>query len=215
MSFFNELSELIGEEYSLDLSIRVKNGKVMVSAIPIMLTKNVNVKFQSIVVSGTPRELDIGFIQAIKSPLKGVDKLLVSGDSFVKEEKKSTPKKQEAKPVEKKEEKPKPEPEPVNKDLAGLEDEEWGEDPVAEGKVPESAGESADSKQAEEPVLEENETFDENTGEVMGAATEIDDSDLAQEPKTVKKPPETEPEPEKEEEKDDGQIEMFNDDDWG
>jgi len=103
MSIFKRLSELLGEGYSLNLTIQMKGNKMSVTSLPKSIMPNPGPamkNMQPIVVTGTPDELDIGFLAAIAQPLAGVNKLIVSGDSFVKKEK-GTAKKTEEKPAEK------------------------------------------------------------------------------------------------------------------
>ena len=105
MSIFKRLSEIIGEGYSLNLTVQMKGSKMSVTVLPKTIMKNPGPEFktmQPIVITGTPDELDIGFLAAIVQPLAVVNKLTVSSDTFVKP-KKSTTKKAEEKPAESKE----------------------------------------------------------------------------------------------------------------
>jgi len=106
MSIFKRLAEIIGEGYSLNLTVQMKGGKMSATVLPTLIGKDVKPEFktmQPIVITGTPDELDVGFLAAIVQPLAIVNKLTVSGDTFVKPKKGST-KKAEEKPVVKKEE---------------------------------------------------------------------------------------------------------------
>ena len=102
MSIFSRIAEIIGEDYMLNLTIQKKGNKLSVVVLPKGLLKNPGPEFkamQPIVLTGTPAELDAGFLAAIVLPVAGLNKLTVSGGSFVKE-KKATTKKADEKPAE-------------------------------------------------------------------------------------------------------------------
>jgi len=187
MNFFSNLSKLMGDEYSLEMSIALKKEKLSVSVIP--KTNALKKDFQPVLITGTPDELDGQFISAIAEPVKELNSLVVSAKTFVKEEKaKSTKKEDKSKEEPVKEDKPK-EPE-KNPDTSKL-----------DFDSPEPEKEPVEELVDQEPEEEETaETFSETTGEVF--------------PDSV--PPEQEEElpiaPEPESNPD--QTKMFDDEEW-
>jgi len=188
MSFFSRLTEIIGEEYSVQITVQKKGRNLSVSVLP----KTIDPKdkagktLQPILVTGTPDQIDSGLISAIAQPVAALNQLVVSGKAFVKEEKKS----------------PKKKDEPVK--------EEKKEDVSAQTTLkPASEIKKEKPEPAKEAVAEPApaETFDEDTGEVMPVAEEMPESEPAAEP-------EAEPAAAESEVADGGQSNMFDDEDW-
>ena len=102
MSFFSRLTEIIGEEYSVQITVQKKGRNLSISVLPNAIGKEKSGKtLVPVVISGTPDQIDAGLISAIAQPIASLNQLVVSGQAFVKEEKKSTTKK--AEPVKKNE----------------------------------------------------------------------------------------------------------------
>lgn len=153
MSFFSQLSEIIGEKYSVQITVQKKGGKLSVSVVPTILdAKDETAKktMVPVVATGPADQIDLGLIAAIASPLNALNELVISGDSFTKESKT----------------KPKPAEKPKAQQTLDLSKEEV-KDPPKPKEEPK-----------QEPAKEEpdTETFDEDTGEVMSLPAE-DDAD--------------------------------------
>lgn len=185
MSFFSRLSELIGEEYSVQITIQKKGGNLSVSVVPKALEAKdkAGKTIVPIVVTGTPDQIDAGLISAIAQPVASLNQLVVSGQAFVKEEKKTTTKKDE--PV-KKEESPQQTLKPVTPVVAKSET-------AKKPEVEEVKTTSTD------PALAE--TFDEDTGEIMPVSEMMDEEPTAAEASDT-------------DQEDPSQKAMFDDEDW-
>src|SRR6185503_15480378 len=80
-NFFTEM-EPITDEVEVSLTIKSKGGIISVLVMP----KATSTKIKQITISGTAAELDAGFIESIKQPLKSVAGMQVnvgSGESGV------------------------------------------------------------------------------------------------------------------------------------
>ncbi|SHK93589.1 PRTRC system protein E [Chitinophaga jiangningensis] len=76
MSFFVELAQL-GNNIDIDIRIKQKGGSFTVSVLPAMHGLTIPV-----IVTGTPEELDGGFLSAISLPVKEAMGLVVNADDF-------------------------------------------------------------------------------------------------------------------------------------
>ena len=200
MSFFNRLAEIIGEEYSVQITAQKKGHQLSVSIVP----KTISDKDKAgktivpIVITGTPDQIDAGIIAAIAQPVQSLNQLVVSGQAFTKDVKKATTDKK-AKPVV--EEKPKENSldfrtdESATKAVEKLESVEKS-DTASKPDVAEVKITSAST----------SESFSEDTGEAMPSPGDLIDKPVEAE---IKGAPALEEAPVP-----DGQNNMFDDEDW-
>jgi len=188
MSFFKKLSDLIGDEYSVQLVIQQKGKKMSVSVVPHVLDKKSELSkqtMQPIVLSGYPEDIDMSIIPHLAEPIGAFNSMVVSGNSFVKEKPKPRAKKGEEKPKE---------------------------EILAPEVVPKPIVE------APKPKAETEDTVDEDSGVVMPMAATLDDDDPpfeADAPTELNKTQETNPEAQSPTvSQDQGQGDMFDGDDW-
>jgi PRTRC genetic system protein E len=194
MSFFSQLADIIGDNYSVQITVQKKNQKLSVSVLPQSLKKGDEAskqKLTPIVATGTPHDIDIGLIPAIAAPLGEFNELVVSGESFVN----ST----DRKPTAKKEE-PAKKPD-IQTELKMDAPPEKKEETV-KAETPTTTEEAKPEPEKKEEV---SETFDEDTGEVLAAAATMDD-DEDEDEQVEEKPKDPEPAGD--------QSEMFDDEDW-
>jgi len=86
MKFFNEISNLLPEGVDLNLTIRKNGGELTVSIIPKTDAKDeAKNSIIPLVVSGTPEELESGFMNAISKPITKVTGLLIGMSEFEKQ----------------------------------------------------------------------------------------------------------------------------------
>lgn len=188
MSFFSRLAELVGEDYIVQIAVQKKGNSLSVSVLPKSAHDKSTTKgtIVPIVISGSPDQIDQGIISAIAQPIQSLNQLVVSGDAFVKQEKKSS--KPTTVKTEPKKEEPKKEENTLQFDKAG---------PVKE---------EVKVEKKEDPPKEEPDKTDGSLEESTGDA-ELGPGDLVEE--TASKT-----EPVAAENGDDGQNVMFDDEDW-
>ena len=193
MSFFNRLAELVGEDYIIQIAVQKKGNSLSVSVLPKSAHDKSTTKgtIVPIVISGSPDQIDQGIISAIAQPIQSLNQLVVSGDAFIKQEKKSsksTTAKEEKKEEPKKEEAPKENTLDFDQPAKTTPEKPKKEETVkAEEPKEETALESAESA----------ESLDESTGDELGPADVVDEPVAAEA-----------------ENGDDGQNVMFDDEDW-
>lgn len=88
MEFFKKINELLGEGCTLVMNVAKKGDKLVIGVLPgNPLVKDVAAKnVAPLNITGTPEELDEGFIGAISEPIARVSGLLVDMASFEKAE---------------------------------------------------------------------------------------------------------------------------------
>lgn len=187
MSFFSRLAELVGEDYIVHIAVQKKGNSLSVSVLPKSAHDKSTTKgtIVPIVISGSPDQIDQGIISAIAQPIQSLNQLVVSGDAFVKQEKKSS--KPTTVKTEPKKEEPKKEENTLQFDKAG---------PVKE----EVKVEKKEDPPKEEPVKEES--LEESTGDAELGPGDLlsDDEPVASKSAAA--------------EVEDGQNVMFDDEDW-
>jgi PRTRC genetic system protein E len=85
--FFTQINQMMNQRVDITLVIRKKDGTLTVSAIPKVngLKDEAQNHIVPLVVTGTPEELDSGFIQAICQPMQKATGLLTNMSSFEKQ----------------------------------------------------------------------------------------------------------------------------------
>jgi len=115
MSFFEQLSAIIGEGYQISLNVQMTKGKMSVSVLPKSLKEKDELSKKNlapVVATGTPAQIDAGLIAAIVNPIREINEIVVNKDSFIDEKKKTkTPAKKAGTPKPTKSEPATPEPE--------------------------------------------------------------------------------------------------------
>lgn len=196
MSFFSRLAELVGEDYIVQIAVQKKGNSLSVSILPKSAHDKSTTKgtIVPIVISGSPDQIDQGIISAIAQPIQSLNQLVVSGDAFVKQEKKSS------KPTTVKTE---PKKEESKKEENTLQFDSPSKPAIVGGKA--SSSSSGDVHIEAGPKEEPDKTdgsLEESTGDA-----ELGPGDLVEE--TASKT-----EPVAAEDGDDGQNVMFDDEDW-
>jgi PRTRC genetic system protein E len=100
MNFFKELAA-IAPGVQLTMTVKEKNGKLTISLLPDGLAH-----VKPLIMTGTPDELDEGFINAIRQPVLDAQGIVVQNEAFQKslEEAKNTKPEKGGKPAPKKKE---------------------------------------------------------------------------------------------------------------
>lgn len=83
---FKEFASMLGDGDTLNITIKKKEEKLIISIVPKVykVKDDVHNKISPLVVSGTPEELEEGFIAAISSPIQKVTGLLANAKEFEK-----------------------------------------------------------------------------------------------------------------------------------
>jgi len=103
--FFTQINQMMNQSIDITLVIRKKEGQLMVSAMP----KSNGLKDEAqnhivpFTVTGTPEELDMGFIQAICQPIQKATGLLTNMSNFEQQAEKAAANSKAAKELKDKE----------------------------------------------------------------------------------------------------------------
>jgi len=103
--FFTQINQMMNQSIDITLVIRKKEGQLMVSAMP----KSNGLKDEAqnhivpFTVTGTPEELDMGFVQAICQPVQKVTGLLTNMSNFEQQAEKAAANSKAAKELKEKE----------------------------------------------------------------------------------------------------------------
>lgn len=89
---FKELASMLGENDTLNIIITRKGEKLIMSILPKVykVKDDIQKKISPFTISGTPEELEEGFINAISSPIQKVTGLLTNTREFEKSAEKAT-----------------------------------------------------------------------------------------------------------------------------
>ena len=103
--FFTQINQMMNQGVDITLVIRKKDGTLTVSAMPKAngLKDEAQNHIVPFVVTGTPEELDMGFIQAICQPIQKVSGLLTNMSSFEQQADKAEANSKAAKDIKDKE----------------------------------------------------------------------------------------------------------------
>jgi len=103
--FFTQINQMMNQSVDITLVIRKKDGTLTVSAIPKVngLKDEAQNHIVPLVITGTPEELDMGFIQAICQPIQKVSGLLTNMNSFEQQAEKAESNSKAAKELKDKE----------------------------------------------------------------------------------------------------------------
>ena len=103
--FFTQINQMMNQSVDITLVIRKKDGTLTVSAMPKAngLKDEAQNHIVPFVVTGTPEELDMGFIQAICQPIQKVSGLLTNMNSFEQQAEKAEANSKAAKELKDKE----------------------------------------------------------------------------------------------------------------
>lgn len=166
MSFFKQISDLIGESYSVQMILKMKNGKMTATFIPQIdanKAEDAVAKLQPLTITDEPGELDRVLMSVISTPLnatKGFADAIKDYEDGLKDAKKAFDKlatKSEDK-EEKKTSKPEPKKteEPVKAEEPKMEipKEDWEKEPEAEKETIEKAIDKAIDKTIAEKAEE-------------------------------------------------------------
>lgn len=89
---FKELASMLGENDTLNITIQRKGEKLITSIIPKVykIKDDIQKQITPLVVSGTPEELEEGFIEAISSPIQKSIGIITNVREFEKSTEKAT-----------------------------------------------------------------------------------------------------------------------------
>lgn len=89
---FKKIASMLGDNDTLNITIARKGDKMIVSILPKVhkVKDDIQKKITPLVLSGTPDELEEGFIDAISSPIQKVTGLLANAREFEKSVEKAT-----------------------------------------------------------------------------------------------------------------------------